>query len=139
MENESSNSKDFDQFLEESLVEGNERMVFRDINAENSKTLDVNFVENNYYNLPEQSIFLIVFRCRAKDKDQTGIRKEAFLDEGVTPLLLKLSLDQDGCYWNKNLIQTFNCSLRWICTVLIRFADVIDEQNRYPYYRLEYD
>ena len=33
MENESSNSKDFDQFLEESLVEGNERMVFRDINA----------------------------------------------------------------------------------------------------------
>ena len=57
MENESSNSKDFDQFLEESLVEGNERMVFRDINAENSKTLDVNFVENNYYNLPEQSIF----------------------------------------------------------------------------------
>ena len=83
--------------------------------------------------------FFIVFRCRAKDKDQTGIRKEAFLDEGVTPLLLKLSLDQEGCYRNKNLIHAFNCSLRWICTVLKRFTDVIDEQNRYPYCRLEYD
>lgn len=71
VENETSHRLEFDQFLEESLVAGNDRIVSWDTNTKNS--LD-NFAEKNYFNLPQQpiQIYLWVFRCREKDKDQTG-------------------------------------------------------------------
>lgn len=71
VENETSHRLEFDQFLEESLVAGNDRIVSWDANTKNS--LD-NFAEKNYFHLPEQpiQIYLWVFRCREKDKDQTG-------------------------------------------------------------------